>query len=70
MGSPKKPKVVKRDLAAEQEEAARKATEKANAEIAYRRSRRAQSSLIANPGGAAGLTSLIASPYTQKDTLG
>lgn len=63
------PKVVERDLEAERIEAERKATQKANAELAYRRSRRSSQSLIANPGGAAGLTSLIAQP-AGKDTLG
>ena len=69
-GGGKAPKPVKRDLLKEQEKAARKATEKANAEIAYRRSGRRRSSLIVNPGGAAGLNSLIATPYTPTDTLG
>lgn len=69
------PRAQKRDLEAERLEAERKATEKANAEIAYRRSRRRSQSLIANPGGAAGLSSLIAQgvgalPTTGKDTLG
>ena len=69
------PKAQRRDLEAERLEAERKATEKANAEIAYRRSRRRSQSLIANPSGAAGLSSLIAqpalaNPAVGKDTLG
>lgn len=55
MCKPKTPKVQKRDLAAEQLAAERDATEKANAEVAFRKGRRRKSSLIANPGGAAGL---------------
>lgn len=66
--SPKKPKVEKRDLKAEQLEAERKATLKANAEAAYQKGKRRASSLIANPGGAGG-TSAIAQT-TGKDTLG
>lgn len=65
------PKAQKRDLEAERLEAERKATEKANAEVAYRRSRRSSQSLIANPGGAAGLGStLIAQQPVGKPTLG
>ena len=52
------PKVQRRDLAAEQLVADRTATTKANAEIAARKSKRAQSSLIANAGGAAGLSAI------------
>lgn len=64
------PKVQTRDLESERLEAERKATEKANSEIAYRRSRRSSQSLIANPGGAGGLTSLIAQQPVGKDALG
>ncbi len=62
------PKVVERDLQAEQLAAERKATEKANAEVAYRRGKRRKSSLIANPGGAAGVSAI--SQPAGKDTLG
>lgn len=70
-GSPKAPKVEKRDLRAEEEAAARKATLKANAESAYRKSRQKRNSLIANVGGAGGTTygSAIGQPVG-KDTLG
>lgn len=68
----KAPKPVKRDLEAEQLEAERKATEKANAEIAYKRKNRGKSSLIANTGGASGLSggSAISSYSQGKTTLG
>jgi hypothetical protein len=48
------PKVQQRDLKAEQLDAERLATEKANAEISYRKNARRKSSLLANAGGAAG----------------
>ena len=74
-GKAKAPKVTPRDPLAEQEEAARKATLAANAELAYRRSKRQSSSLIANVGGARGagpmpsMGSIISQP-TGKSTLG
>jgi len=58
-----------RDLEAEKLESERKATEKANAETAFRRTQRRKSSLIANAGGAAG-TSAISSYTSGKQTLG
>ncbi len=74
-GRAKTPKVQQRDPVAEQEEAARKATLTANAELAYRRSKRQSSSLIANVGGARGampspgVGSVISQPIG-KSTLG
>ncbi len=62
------PNVQRRDLQAEQLQAERVSTEKANAEIAYRKARRAKSSLISNIGGAAGLSAI--SIPVGKDTLG
>lgn len=64
------PKVEKRDLKAEQLDAERLATQRANREIAQRRARRAGQSLIANPGGAAGLTGSFISQPPGKQTLG
>ncbi len=64
------PKVEKRDVKAEQLEAEREATLKANQEIAARRSGRRRSSLIANPGGAAGLGGTAIAQPVGKDTLG
>lgn len=64
------PKPVKRDLQAEQLLAERTATKEANAELAAKRTRRRNSSLIANPGGAAGLTGSAISQPVGKDTLG
>lgn len=62
----------KRDVAAEQAAADRKATLAANAELAYRRSKRKSQSLIANPGGAGGVSSpgSVISQPVGKDTLG
>lgn len=64
------PKVERRDIRAEQLQADREATRKANAEIAARKSARARSSLISNIGGAAGLGSSAISVQPGKDTLG
>ena len=65
------PKVQRRDVAAEQREAERKATEKSNADLAGRRARRRSQSLIANRGGAGGLgfNSAITNPGS-RNTLG
>lgn len=62
------PNVQRRDLQAEQLEAERKATEKANAELAFRKRNRQQSSLLATAGGAGGLSAI--SQPVGKDTLG
>lgn len=66
------PRPKPRDLQAEQAEADRVSTREANKEIASRRSRRRQSSLIANPFGRQGLSAInaISSRPTGKDTLG
>lgn len=64
------PKVQRRDIRAEKLQADREATRRANAEIAARRARRAQSSLISNVGGAAGLGSSAISVQAGKDNLG
>jgi 2-phosphoglycerate kinase len=64
------PKVEKRDIRGEKLEADREATRRANAEIAARRAKRAQSSLIANTGGAAGLGTSAISVQPGSDTLG
>lgn len=64
------PKVVKRDLQAEQLEAERKATETANAEVAFRKGRRRNSSLLANPGGASGIYGGGSAISQGKDRLG
>lgn len=58
-----------RDIQGEQLEAERKATAKSNAEVAAKKRNRRASSLIANPGGAAGLGSAISQPVG-KETLG
>ncbi len=62
------PNVVKRDPLAEQAIADRTATQKANAELAYKRKQRQNSSLIANAGGAAGVSAI--SQPVGKDKLG
>lgn len=64
------PKVEKRDIKGEKLQADREATRRANAEIAARRSKRVQSSLISNVGGAAGLGSSAISIQPGSDTLG
>lgn len=65
------PRVERRDLQAEQRQADAEATRRANTEIAQRRARRQSQSLIANPGGAAGITggSVISQPIG-KERLG
>lgn len=65
------PKVETRDLAGEKLAADRVATQRANSEIASRRGKRQSQSLIANPGGAAGLSGGSVIAQTQgKQTLG
>ena len=64
----KPPPVQQRDLKAEEEAAARKATVKSNSEAAYRKSQTRKNSLIANYGGAGGV-SAISQPIG-KDRLG
>lgn len=65
------PSVEQRDIQAEQIASQKEATRKANAEVAARRARRTQSSLIANVGGRAGLGGGSAISVQQgKNTLG
>ena len=66
MGGGSAPEPVKRDPVAEQLEAERKATEKANADASVRRVSRKRSSLLATAGQQAGVTALSKG----KDTLG
>jgi 2-phosphoglycerate kinase len=64
------PSVERRDIRAENLQADREATRKANAEIASRKAGRARSSLISNIGGASGLGSSAISVQPGRETLG
>lgn len=65
-GTPKAPPA--RDIQAEEREAQREATRRANAEVAQNKRRRRRSSLVTNTGGAGGQSSLTQAPG--RDRLG